>query len=261
MTVGIPTATVLTFLLAMVRVGAWVSISPPFNSKAIPPQVKALFSAAIALAVTPALIGSAPSLETGAVVTAVAEQVLIGAAMGFLTMLVFSTIQAAGDLIDLFGGFSLSSAYDPLMQNQSGVMSRFYNLIAITLLFASDGHDLVLRGFVRTFDVLPLDGHLSLKSMTHFLLDHEHGISAMFVSALQIAGPLVAVLFLADVGLGLLNRVAPSLNAFSLGFPLKIMLTLALLGSTMMLLPDAIGNAGTGLVHDAIEAMVGVARG
>ena len=48
----------------------------------------------------------------------------------------------------------------------------------------------------------------------------------MFVAALQIAGPLLVVLFLADVGLGLLTRVAPALNAFALGFPLKILLTL-----------------------------------
>ena len=46
----------------------------------------------------------------------------------------------------------------------------------------------------------------------------------MFVAALQIAGPLLVVLFLADVGLGLLTRVAPALNAFALGFPLKILL-------------------------------------
>ena len=46
----------------------------------------------------------------------------------------------------------------------------------------------------------------------------------MFLSALQIAGPLIAVLFLTDVAFGLLNRVAPALNAFQLGFPAKIFL-------------------------------------
>ena len=55
-------------------------------------------------------------------------------------------------------------------------------------------------------------------------------VTQMFLAAVQIAGPLLVVLFLADVGLGLLTRVAPALNAFALGFPLKILLTLSLGG-------------------------------
>ena len=62
-------------------------------------------------------------------------------------------------------------------------------------------------------------------------------VSGMFLAAVQIAGPLIVVLFLADVGLGLLTRVAPALNAFSLGFPLKILLTLTLAGFMFLALP------------------------
>jgi flagellar biosynthetic protein FliR len=64
--------------------------------------------------------------------------------------------------------------------------------------------------------------------------------AGMFLAALQIAGPLLVVLFLADVGLGLLTRVAPALNAFSLGFPLKIFLTLALGGVVFAVLPRVV---------------------
>ena len=68
----------------------------------------------------------------------------------------------------------------------------------------------------------------------------------MFLAALQIAGPLIAVLFLTDVAFGLLNRVAPALNAFSLGFPAKIMLTLTLAGTAIAVLPRALD----GLIDD-----------
>ena len=63
----------------------------------------------------------------------------------------------------------------------------------------------------------------------------------MFLAALQIAGPMVAVLLLADVALALLSRAAPALNIFQLGFPVKIMLTLAMLGPD---LPAAAARAG-----------------
>jgi flagellar biosynthetic protein FliR len=158
-------------------------------------------------------------------------------ALGFLTALVFSAIQAAGDLIDLFGGFSLAFAFDPLMQTGNSVFGKIYGLLATTLLFASGGHLLIIRGFLATYDVLPLDASLSMGRLGDLLTE---GVVQMFLSALQIAGPLIAVLFLADVGLGLLTRVAPALNAFSLGFPVKIMLTLVLVGMAFPLLPVAV---------------------
>ena len=62
----------------------------------------------------------------------------------------------------------------------------------------------------------------------------------MFVAAVQIAGPIVVVLFLADVGLGVLTRVAPALNAFSLGFVLKILITLLAGGTIFIALPQIV---------------------
>ena len=64
----------------------------------------------------------------------------------------------------------------------------------------------------------------------------------MFLAAVQIAGPLLVVLFLADAGLGLLTRVAPALNAFALGFPLKIFLTLTLGGLVFIVLPRVVSS-------------------
>jgi len=76
----------------------------------------------------------------------------------------------------------------------------------------------------------------------------------MFLAALQIAGPMVAVLLLADVALALLSRAAPALNIFAIGFPVKIMLTLALLGLTFPLLPPAL-DALMGSALDAITSL------
>jgi flagellar biosynthetic protein FliR len=235
--VSIPTGTFVAFLLAMVRSSAWLVISPPFSSRVIPGRVKALLAAALALLVTPNIAGTAPALEVGPILGALLAQLAIGVALGFLTALVFSAVQAAGDLLDLAGGFSLAFAFDPLMQTGNSVLGKLYGLLATTLLFASGGHLLIMRGFLATYDVLPLNASLSLNGLGELLTE---GVAQMFVSALQIAGPLIAVLFLADVGLGLLTRVAPALNAFALGFPAKIMLTLILVGMSFPVLPVAV---------------------
>ena len=239
----------IAIMLGAVRAGAWLIICPPLNSRLIPPQIKVLLSVGIALPMTPYLRSTIPSIETSDLIACAALQVFVGAGLGFITALLFAAIQAAGDLIDVFGGFTLAMAFDPLSQSQSSIFGRFYNLLAVTLLFASDGHQVVLRGFMKSYEALPLNASLSLETFSRLLIG---GVGEMFLAALQIAGPLIAVLFLTDVAFGLLNRVAPALNAFQLGFPAKIMLVLTLSGTAIAMLPSALDT----LIEKAVSAVV-----
>lgn len=254
MVFGVQGDLVIAFLLAGVRAAAWLVIAPPFNNRSIPASAKSLLAVALALPVTGAAVGHVPDPQLPALLGAIAVQVMIGACLGFATYLLFTAVQAAGDLIDLFGGFSLSQAFDPMSMSQNSVFGRLHQLLAIVLLFAVDGHLLVMRGFMTTYDVLPLDAGLSFPTTMSVL---SSSLGTFFVAALQIAAPLVGVVFLADVGLGLLNRVSPSLNAFSLGFPLKIMLTLLLVGVTFPLLPGNVSH----LADVSTQAILSIARG
>ena len=250
----LPIAELLAVMLGAVRAGAWMTICPPFNNRLIPAQVKVLLSVGLALPMAPYLRTSVPSIETSDIIASAALQVFVGAALGFITALLFAAVQAAGDLIDVFGGFTLAMAFDPLSMNQSSIFGRFYNLMAVTLLFASDGHQLILRGFLQSYRTLPLNANFSMNTFSKLLVS---GIGEMFLAALQIAGPLIAVLFLTDVAFGLLNRVAPALNAFQLGFPAKIMLVLTLAGTAIAVLPRALD----GLVDKAVAAVVQLTGG
>jgi flagellar biosynthesis protein FliR len=250
----VPAASLVAIMLASLRAAAWLVVCPPFSSRLVPAPVKALISVAIALPVAPALADRAPALEAGPIAVSAVQQVVAGVALGFLTAVFFAAVQAAGDLIDLFGGFSGAFTLDPMSASQSSVFGRFYNLLAVTLLFATDGHQLILRGFLHSYRTLPLDGTVSLARLADLL---THGVATMFVAALQIAGPLIAVLFLADVALGLLNRVAPALNVLMLSFPAKIFLTLALGTVAVLVLPRALTN----LIGLAVKAVVSLAGG
>jgi flagellar biosynthetic protein FliR len=250
----LPVRELVAVLLGATRAGAWLMLCPPFRSRLIPVQVKVLLSIGLALPMAPHLTATTPSIETSALIASAALQVFVGAALGFVTLLFFAAVQAAGDLLDVFGGFTLAAAYDPLSQNQSSTFGRFYNLVAVTLLFASDGHQLVLRGFLQSYRTLPLDTNFSMETFGRLL---TAGIGEMFVAALQIAGPLIAVLFLTDVAFGLLNRVAPALNAFQLGFPAKIFLVLLLSGTAITILPRALDSS----IDQAVSAVVHLSGG
>ena len=254
MEVQVANANLIALLLATMRASAWLVVCPPFNSRLVPARVKAMLALALALPMTPRLVDQIPELTGAALLTAAAEQVVVGVGLGFITALFFAAVQAAGDMIDLFGGFQLASAFDPLSTSQSSVFGRLYNLTAVTLLFASEGHQLVLRGFLQSYETLPLGGTLSLSTLGNLLTE---GIGEMLLAAVQIAGPLIAVLFLTDVAFGLLNRVAPALNAFQLGFPAKIFLLLTLSGTAITVLPRALDS----LIDKAVVAVVKLSGG
>jgi flagellar biosynthetic protein FliR len=130
----------------------------------------------------------------------------------------------------------------------SSSIGRLHYLLATTLLFTSGGHLLLVRGFVTSYDGLPLGGMIDTSQLGQAMIK---ALAMMFLAALQIAGPMVAVLLLADVALALLSKAAPALNIFALGFPVKIMVTLALLGLTFPLLPPALDA----LMSTAVQAM------
>jgi flagellar biosynthetic protein FliR len=224
------------FLLALVRASAWIAIVPPFATRAIPAMVKIGIAAAIALPMADRMTATAPTLDGGPLIAAAVLQVAIGLSLGFVVYLLFAAVQAAGELIDLFGGFTVAPAYDPLANAQSSTFGRFYQLLATTLLFVINGHILLLRGFMTSFDAVSITG----PSLDDFSSNLLHTLSLFFLAAVEIAAPLLAALFLSEVALGLLSRAAPQMNVFMLGFPIKILLTLLLGGLALPLLPGSI---------------------
>jgi flagellar biosynthetic protein FliR len=161
-------------------------------------------------------------------------------------MVLFAAVSAAGQLIDLFGGFTLDSAYDPLSQNQSGPFGRANQLLATTLLFATGGYLILVHGLLSTYQALPLTGTSSGMLGDTF----TKALTKFFEGAVEVAAPLLAVLILSDFALALVSRAAPALNVFSLSFPVKILVTLLLIGVSLPLLPGIV----EGFVGDAIHA-------
>lgn len=214
------------YLLALARTVGFILVAPPFNTRAIPRQVRASFAVALAIPMSTWTTRNPPELGSGLMIGQMLLQMLLGLALGFFVLMAVAAIQTIGDLIDLAGGFSITQGLDPLSMVQSSVMGRLHQLIAITLLFVTEGHLVILRGLSRTFEVSPL-ARLNLAQVAETLTQM---LSTMLLSAIQITAPILAALLVADVALGLLTRAAPALNAFALAFPLKIVLSLFLIG-------------------------------
>jgi flagellar biosynthesis protein FliR len=248
MTLTIQGAPLMAYLLASVRIIAWLAVVPPFSSRSVPSMAKLVLALGLSFVVAPALSSGALPSTTPELLLVVITQVIIGLGMGFVTMLLFSAVATAGALVDVFGGFALASAFDPLSMNQNTIFGKWHQWLATALLLVSGGHLIVIGGLLKTFSFLPLSGMPDLAGWQPVL---ETAFRMFFTVSVQIALPLIAVLFIADLALALLTKVAPQLSAINIMYPAKIGMTLLLVGLSFPVLPPAIDK----LVSYSLQAM------
>jgi len=234
MEISLPAAQLVGFCLALVRTTAWISICPPFNSPAVPRRVRVGLATAISFAIAGQLADVTTSLELGPFIVALIVQALAGLALGFSVYILFAAIQAAGELIDLQVGFSLGAVLDPLSGNNAAPIGRFHQLLAVTMVFAINGHVMVVRGFLRSVEAVPT-GEVDLEVLASELVGL---LGTFFAAAVEIGLPVLAALFCTEIALGLLGKAAPQLNILVLGFAAKTFVAIMLLGMTLFALPE-----------------------
>ena len=199
-------------------------------------RIKVGLSAALALVVTPRLALTVGEVDTAMLITGVFYQAAMGVALGFIVMLLFSSVQAAGQLIDFSSALSSAAVFDPFAQTGLSPMARIYQMLATLLLFTSGGYLLFIGGLLRSFDAAPMSG-FRVDKIGKVLTE---GLGNFLVAALQIGLPLLAALFMAELLLGLLAKAAPQMNMLVLGFGTKSLILLGFGGLALAMLPRAV---------------------
>lgn len=237
-------------VLVMVRIVAFLVIAPPFSFPALPLRIKAALAAVLALAIAPAVTHGYTPGDTGQFLLSLLFAALTGAALGFLVYLAFAAVPTSGALLDQFGGFAAADQYDPAAGINGAQFESLYQMTALALLFASDGYQMVLLGLVRSFTAVPLAASVHIGRVAGTLFE---SVTELLTAAIQIAGPTIIVLFLANAALGLLTRVSPAMNAFTLGPPAFTLVTVFLTAFGIVALPDAVG-----MIARQVGQLVGV---
>ena len=190
---------------------------------------------ALAVFITPMTPAGQVPQDFAPFLVAAAGQVAVGLALGLLTNLLFAAFEVAGTIADLAGGFSYASIVDPLSGQPAAVLSRLFALSFSAVFFASDAYQVVVGGFVRSFQAIPLDHFPTLSAGAAATLGHA--ATQILLSALEVAAPLLGVLFLTDAALGVAARFVPQANAMALALPVKTLVALSAAGATLALLP------------------------
>jgi flagellar biosynthetic protein FliR len=239
------------------RIMALLSTAPVLGEGLVPVPVRALLSLVLAFLMLPLTKGAVmpdPFSLHGVVV--MIEQAVIGGVLGFALQLSMWVITMLGFVVSSQIGFSMAQMNDPVNGAASDVATNLLSLVAIMVFFAIDGH-LVLAGVLgQSFKAWPVDAGYGPQLLHTVALN----VGWVFSAAILLALPIVFSTMVVQIGFGLLNRVAPSLNLFSLGFSLVTLFGLLMLSQVVRFIPEHY-VAMTNQILEMIQQQMRLAHG
>ncbi len=242
-------AWIAAFMFPLARVLGLVAAAPVFNNASLPMRIRLALGLAVTLALAPALPPLpqiAPASWSG--LAALVQQSLIGIALGFTLRIVFAGIDLAGELIGLQMGLGFAVFYDPQNAAQAPIVAELAGLLTLLIFLALNGHLMILALLAESFTVLPIGSAPFPAANWETLL---HWSAAIFSIGVLLALPLIGALLVANIALGVLTKVAPTLNLFAVGFPITLMVGFAVLALSMPYFAPALDD----LFAQGFEAM------
>lgn len=227
----------LLFMLIFCRWAVMSSIIPFLGAALIPSLVRIAIAGSlsvVSLLMITNTITPAPSIDIFTIVVLFSKEVLIGFVLGFLASLIFYAYELVGELLDFSRAASMLRLLLPHIKHQSSPMGTLLFQLSLTFFFALGLHRSMLTALALSFERFPpfsLDLDLSHESSLMIMLSV---LGTLFELALKLAMPVVFICFLIDLAFGLLNRIAPQINAYFLSLPAKMVGGLAML---LFLLP------------------------
>jgi flagellar biosynthesis protein FliR len=212
----------LCFFAVLVRFSVLIMVLPFVGDSQVPGSVKALLSLAVTLAIFPSLLASGTirpadaavwSANAGTLIFTVAMEAIVALILGYTARLAFDSITFGGNLIGNFMGFGIANTYDPNQQSHTQVISQIYMAIAMLLFLAIDGHHVMLKTALSSYQIVGLGGSLGSTS-TQLAISHRLIVMCGEVIrfGVQISAPIAIVIFAINVVFGMMARAVPQLN-------------------------------------------------
>jgi len=233
-------------MLVLARVGAFLAALPVLGTRMVPMRIRAGLAALLTVVLLPVAVPDPAAWQGPPAALAVAGEVLLGLAMGFALQLVFAALVFGGQALGLGMGLGFASIVDPQNGVQVPVVSQFYVITAVLLFFAMNGHLLLVELLAESFRALPPgSGMLGAEGAGTLA---RWGARLIGYGVL-VTLPAVTAILIVNLAFGVITRAAPQLNIFAVGFPVTLLVGIAVLGLTLPVLLARFGE----LLLDAAE--------
>lgn len=223
------TGALLQLASLALRLTAMLVFLPLPGFKSLPAAARIFFamSLAVVLAATapPAVYEARPGSDF---LIRLLADLLTGVSIGLVSTLVVEAFTFSGQVISVQAGFSYASTIDPFSESDSGVLPSIFSLAANLLLFHSPLYAELIRalmaGLLRPSDQVALRAPETARLLIGF---SAHCLEI----GIKLALPIIALLFLADLCIGLFGRLQPQIQFLSMSFSLKLLGTMAALAA------------------------------
>ncbi len=236
---------VASFMLPLFRVGAVLMTMPIFST--------AMVVVAITVAIAPGLppMPEVHPLDLSGLML-IAEQIIIGALLGFSLQLFFQAFVVAGQIVAIQMGMAFASMVDPVNGVSTAVIGQFFTMLVTLMFLAMNGHLVVFEVLTESFTTLPVGSGLS----TTDFWEIAGKLGWVLAAALMLVLPAITALLVVNVGMGIMTRAAPQLNIFSIGLPMTLSLGMLILWISL----GDILNQYQPLVVEALQFLRELAR-
>lgn len=221
------------WLFVFLRISAFLLVLPFFTMANFPVTLRVAVGALAALLLAPMLPPLVASrLDFFTLVGVMFQEVSIGLLLGFLSRLIFYTVELAGVIIGTEMGLNMAAVLDPVSGQSDQVPSTILSYLAALVMLTLNLHHWMLLGFERTYSVLPVGAAHLNAALFEVLVART---SDVFLVALQISAPVMAVSFVVTVVFALLGRAVPQMNVFGESFGFRIVVGLIIFGFTLQI--------------------------
>ncbi|WP_373188194.1 flagellar biosynthetic protein FliR [Halopseudomonas sp.] len=208
-----------SYMWVFFRIASVMMTMPVIGTQLVPARIRLFLAVAVTFLVVPHIppppLLDPLDLNTWAII---AEQILIGATIGFVLQLLFQIHVLAGQIVAMQMGLGFASMNDPTMGISVAVVAQVFTMLVTLLFLAVNGHLVVIEVLVESFHTLPLGEFLLVSDFRAVVLR----FSWVMAAALLIGLPAITALLIVNLSFGVMMRAAPQLNIFSIGFPLTL---------------------------------------
>lgn len=215
---------IAAFLWPFFRIASFFMAVPLLGSQLVNARIRLMLALAVTMIIAP-LLPEMPAFEglSPASYLVIAQQILIGAALGFLFQIFYQIFVLGGQMIAMQMGLGFASMTDPANGISVVMLGQFYLTLIMMLFVALNGHLIMIEVVVRSFDVVPV----ALQGLTKESLWRVAAAGSwMFSAAMLMALPAVTALLVVNMTFGIMSRAAPQLNILAVGFPFTMVLGL-----------------------------------
>jgi len=222
------------FFLILTRLVPIMIMAPFLGAKLAPGIARMGLTIALTIIFLPfvSVKLTAPVLFDCAFIGYALKELLIGFFLGFMIAIPFYTVQSSGIFIDYLRGASIMQAQDPSMQTQASSIGILYNYILIVIFFQVSAPFIFFDAILLSFDVVPVNHYINPAFFAPNSPFWENGVDIMnqiVTIAIQLASPSIVAILMAEMFLGIANRLSPQVQIAFLGMSIKSLLGLALL--------------------------------